>query len=396
MKKVVIELIPVLLVIIGISTVNVQAQDNDQPATAEKTENETKKKSSEDQYYEKPAKFSYSFDGEIHYNDVVQDLNEANPTGELDFHKFAVKSSYYLSSAWSVASKVIVEHSFDPNYDGGDVYVSNLYVKYKYSKKFYVTSGVISVPTSGGKKGFYGTVELSPVEKYLSYAWREAGIGVAGSLNDNISYKATLTSGLDPYELSSKSVIYSARNHDFFASLNNVATGVQLVYDNDYDVRFGFSALYSGLNKSGESSETFDGANYTFGEVFGAYKIGYVGTRAVATFSSIQGIEEINEVFHNKAGSAHAGALFEVSYDFSRFLNNDSQHLCTILRSEYYDSQFRTTGISDNSKYEHYDYSLGIVYQPIKSLEIKADYQIQRFGDKYSSQLFDLSLGFHF
>ncbi len=381
---------------------NVQAQDQSRPSGNEGTESsETTpkdKKSEDDQYYDSESeKFTYSIAGNINYNDVVQDLNNQNVRGEFDFYKIAAKTSYAFSKQWSLTSKVVVEHLFDPYYDNGDVYVQDLYLKYKHSKKFAVQTGIVSIPISGGKYGVYGSVMLAPVEKYLSYSWREAGVGISGGFKNNISYRATVTTGLDPSELYSKSGIFSARNHEFFESTKNVATAVQLVYDNKYDIRFGFSALYSGLNNSGVTSESFNGANYQYAELFGAYKIGYFGTRAVTSLSMINGVDAINEVFHNKVGKAQAGILIETSYDFSRFLNDETQKLHTFLRSEYYDTQYRTSGdVTDDSKYEHYDYTIGMVYQPTDFLELKADYQLLRFGGKYSSQLFDLSIGFKF
>ena len=381
---------------------NVQAQDQSKPSgnegaeSSETTPNE--KKSEDDQYYEtEPEKFTYSVAGNINYNDVVQDLNNQNIKGEFDFYQFIAKSNYAFSKKWSLTSKVVVLHLLDPEYNNGDVLVQDLYMKYKHSKKFAIQSGVVSLPINGGIYGIYGSVMLAPVEKYLAYSWREAGIGISGRFKNNVSYRATLTTGLDPAELHSKSGILSARTHKFFESTKNVATAIQLVYDNKYDIRFGFSALYSGLNNSGVTSATFSGANYQFAEVFSAYKFGYVGTRAVASFSTIQGVDAINDVFQNKAGSAQAGILLEASYDFSRFLNDETQKLHTFLRSEYYDTQYRTSGdVTDDSKYEHYDYTIGMVYQPTDFLELKADYQLLRFGGKYSSQLFDLSIGFKF
>jgi len=392
----------VLLLITGF-TINVSAQDQQEPlATASNvgTDKETKSdesKPDDDQYYDsKPEKFTYSLIGNINYNDIVQDLNKQNVRGEFDFYKFAAKSSYYISESWSVTSKVVVEHLLHPGYNSGDVYVQDFYAKFKQSKKFAIQAGLVSLPISGGKYGVYGSVMLAQVEKYLSYSWREAGIGFSGTFKNNVSYRATLTTGLDPSELYSKTGIFTARNHKFFESTRNVASAIQLVFDNKYDVRFGFSALYSGLNNSGVTSETFDGSSYNFVEVFGAYKFGYFGTRAVGSYSTVSNVESINEYFHHKVGSAQAGGLFELSYDFSRFLNDDNQKFHTVFRSEYYDTQYRTVDVTDDSKYEHYDYTLGIVYQPVDFIELKADYQIQRFGDKYSSQMFDLSLGFHF
>lgn len=326
----------------------------------------------------------------------MRNADDENPAGEFDFHNFVVKSAYHISKYWSAGVKVKVEHTFDTDYGGGDVYIHNLYLKRKISKNLVVQTGIISMPITGGKGSYYGSVELSPVEKYLAYDWREAGVSISGNLNSNIQYKATLSTGLDPQELNSKSVIYSARNHRFSASLNNFAGGLQLIYKPVENFKLGTSLLYSGLNNSGETSTTFNGADYKFIELFGAYSYGNTAVRTVATYSAVSGSDIINEEFHSKVGSAQAGALFEISYDVSRLLSMRDQQLYTVVRTEYYDSHYRTSGTEDVSKYEHYDYTFGIVYQPTEMLEFKADFQIQRFGADYSSQVFDLGLGFHF
>lgn len=394
MKKLKFKLVCLIVVMFGINS-NAISQYN-QNSYSETNTSEEKVEKPKDKYYDtKYEKFTYKIIGEIHYNDVVQDKDDVNLKGEFDFYKFAVKTGFNFNKKFSVTSKVVAEHTFDPDYDYGDVYVSDLYFKYKQSKKFSVQAGVLTVPNSGGNVGVYGSVVLSPIEKYMSYAWREAGIGVSGKIK-KINYKATLTTGLDPYELDSKKVIYKARNHDFFNSLNNVATGIQLYYGDYSSTRVGFSAIYSGLENSGETNTTFEGAYYTFAEIFGSHNFGNLGTRFVGTYSSVNNSEKINKEFYNKVGSEQAGGLVEFTYELSSLLKKQSQRMFVMFRSEYYDSHYRTEGTSDNPKYEHYDYTLGFVFMPIKNLEFKVDYQIQRFSDKYSSQIFDVGIGFQF
>ena len=350
-----------------------------------------------EKYYNKQIeKFSYKVVGEIHYNDVILNEEDKNLKGEFDFYKLAVKSGYKINKKLSLSSKIIVEHTLNPDYNYGDVYISDLYLKYKVSKKIAFESGIITVPISGGNVGVYGSVVLSPIEKYLSYSWREAGIGFTGKLINNFNYRATITTGLDPCELDGKKVIYKARNHHFYSSLNNFATGLQVYYEDYKNIRFGFSALYSGLENSSESNTTYKGAYYAFTEIFGSYKFGNFGTRLVGTYSKINKIDKINKEFYNKVGSDQVGGLLEFTYELSKLLSSPSQRIIVMLRSEYYDSHYKTKGVVDNKKYEHYDYTLGIVYMPIKNLEFKADYQIQRFSDNYSSQIFDLAIGFYF
>jgi|GEM_PF-6053140 len=342
--------------------------------------------------------FTYGASGEIHYNDVVRDENGPAAAGEVDFHKATFKAGYKIDKHWSVASKLKIEHAFDSKYNGGDVYVDNLYLKYKASKAFNVQAGIISVPISGGKSKVYGTVELSPVEKYMSFAWREAGIGFSGEFKNSLSYRATFTTGLNPAELQSKSVIYGARNARFYDSTQNFATGLQLKYEPLFNVTVGTSFLYSTLGNSKVYGVDLSGANYRIAEAFAIYTNGHFETRVVGVYSSVAESEKINEVFKNKIGSAQFGTLLEVSHDFTRFFNFKSPdaHLKGFLRTEVYDSHYRTSGIADNSKYEHTDYSLGIVYQPISVIEFKADYQILRAGGYASHHMFDFSIGYNF
>ncbi len=382
-------LIGLIIVCVVSTTSNAQYKKSDK-SYQEKDKNYGEKES----YSSKAPKLKYKIAGEIYYNNVVKDKDDANLKGELDFYKFAIKTSYNFTKKISITSKEISEHTFDPNYDYGDVYVSNVYVKYKHSKKIAVQTGMVSVPISGGKTDVYGSVELSPLEKYFSYPWRELGIGISGSFRYNLNYRITLSTGLDPYELDSKTVIYAARNNKFSSSLKNLATGMQVYFDNKSTTRFGFSAIYSSLEQSAETSKTFTGASYSFTEVFGVFNIGDVQTRIVGLLSSVNESDKIIEKFYNKVGSKQIGALFEVSYDFSALLNKEKYKLLVMLRSEYYDSHFRTQGIKDYKKYEHYDYTLGIVFVPLKNVEFKADYKIQNFDKDYSTRLFNIGIAF--
>lgn len=347
--------------------------------------------------YEK--KFSYSAEAELHYNDVVQKAGQNSvDAGKFDLHKAAFKAGYSINKHWSVGSKMVVEHAFDQEYDGGDIYLTNFYAKYKFSKKLNIQAGLINVPLCGGKSSTYGTVEVSPVEKYMSYAWRELGVSVSGSPSKKVSYKAMVSTGLNPAELNSKTVIYNARNADLGSSLQNVAIGSQFKFTPNYHWTFGTALFYSGLSNSSEQNVDLSGADYRLAEFYTQYAIGKFVSRVVGVYSTISESEKINEVFHSKVGSAQYGTLVEVGYDFSDFfpLKIEESSVKGFLRAESYDAHYRTEGISDKKKYEHTDYSIGLVYQPVKALEFKADYIMLKTGDEAFQQLFDFSLGYHF
>ena len=151
-------ILSLIIVLSSLGHTELNAQEYQTPNTEESKEEEARKDGVDEEYPEvNKEKFSYSIDGEIHYNDIVQDANNSNVRGELDFHKLAMKSNYYISDHLSLTGKIIVEHSFDSEYGGGDVFLHNLYAKFKHSKKLAIQVGIISVPISGGKNGIYGS-----------------------------------------------------------------------------------------------------------------------------------------------------------------------------------------------------------------------------------------------
>ena len=113
--------------------INVYSQYNSSSSWG--IENKHKVVSKEKYYNKKIQTFSYKIIGEIHYNDVVQNEDDENLKGEFDFYKLVVKSVYNMSKKLSLTNKVIVEHTFNPDYNYGDVYISDLYFKYELSKK---------------------------------------------------------------------------------------------------------------------------------------------------------------------------------------------------------------------------------------------------------------------
>ncbi len=347
--------------------------------------------------YEK--KLSYHAEAELHYNDVVQKTGKGNvDAGKFDLHKAAFKAGYTINKHWSVGSKVVVEHAFDQEHNGGDIYLTNFYAKYKFSKKLNIQAGLINVPLCGGKSSTYGTVEVSPVEKYMSYAWRELGVSVSGSPSKKVSYKATVSTGLNPAELNSKTVIYNARNADLGTSLKNLAIGSQFKFSMNYHWTFGTAFFYSALSNSSLENVDLAGADYRMAEFYTQYTVAKFESRVVGVYSTISESDKINEAFHSKVGSAQYGTLVEVGYDFSDFfpLKMEDSSVKGFLRAESYDAHYRTVEISDKKKYEHTDYSIGIVYQPVKALEFKADYVMLKTGDEAFQQLFDFSLGYRF
>lgn len=336
--------------------------------------------------------------GELHYNDIVSNESGVNEKGEFDFHKLVFQATYNVSKKFYVKSKLKVEHAFDSHYNGGDVYLDQMYLMYKLKPALHIKAGLISVPLMSSRSKLDGSVETSHVDKYMTYSWRELGVGFEGYFSDRISYKATISTGLEGAEIQNKSGIYSARNSDFFSSVNNLAAALQLKLKLTPALTFGNTVLYSGLQSKSEFDEQLEGAGYATNESFIQFHHGNISARAVGVYSSIRSVEKLNQVYGNGIGSSQYGGLVELGYDFTDLIKitENDKHLIALIRAEKFDTQYRTTDAKDKSKYERHDYTFAVLYQPLNFLEFKADFQILGAGGLGNSQQFDFGVSFHF
>lgn len=352
-----------------------------------------------DQYVDQHTeKFTYNVLAELHYNDAVYDKNGPSGQGELDFHELHFKAGYKINKHLKFKTALEIEHVFDSHYNRGDAFFKQAYLDYHKTPKIGFKAGLVNLPVTGSKSKIYTGVEIAPVEKYLSYAWRELGVVVYGDLTADLSYQASLTTGLEATEISSKSGIYSARNNHLFSSVSNLAAAAQLKYKLNQNLTIGSSALFSGLQSKQEYGSELKGAGYTLLEGFVTYKTGGVTTRVVSVYSTIAESDKINHTLHKHIGSSQYGSLVEVTYDFLYAPHHRAQgkHLIAYGRAEAYDTQLTTTGFDADPKYERYEYTLGVLYKPFKQIEFKADYQLLRSAGKKNLGQINIAIGYSF
>ncbi|MFP8488674.1 hypothetical protein ACKGJO_06180 [Gracilimonas sp. Q87] len=382
--KTILSLIIVLPGLLVLSLFEAQAQDTD-----------LYKDQNADQY---ENKFSYNVLSELHYNNVVYDKNGSTEVGKFDLHELHFKAGYKVNKYLKFKTALEIEHAFDSYYNGGDVFFKQAYFDYHKSDRVGLKVGLVNLPVTGSKSKIYSGVEIAPVEKYLSYAWRELGVVAYGDLTSKLSYQTSLTTGLEATEISSKSGIYSARNNSLLSSINNLAAAAQVKYKLNYNFTLGTSALFSGLQSNQEFGGSLEGAAYTLMEGFAAYKSGAITSRLVGVYSTIQESDKINQILGKHIGSSQYGSLIEVTYNFLYDPNTGSKtkHFIVYSRVEAYNTQLTTIGFEADPKYERFEYTLGVLYKPFKQIEFKTDYQwLNSSGKKNLGQL-NLAVAYSF
>lgn len=344
-----------------------------------------------------PEQVSFSISGQIHYNDVIENINQPSLNGEFDFHKISVKGGYKFNEALSFNTNLKIEHAFDKAYDNGDFFFSKMYLDYKTSNNLSFQAGMISTPLTTTKSKPYGGVETALFDKLITLGWRELGVGVKGKINPKISYKATVSTGLTPTELSKKKGIYAAKNSKFTSSLENIAVGAHLNYQLDDHFKFGTSALISTLDSKSNYGDTFEGANYKVLEAYLVYKYKGLGSRIVGGYSKLKGIEDINRVLGSEVGESQVGGLFELQYNLythPSFENIRGNALYLFSTAEIIDTQFTTKTVYNDPASRRTNYTIGFIYSPIAQFTFKADYQIAHVATQGKANLFNISLGF--
>ena len=342
--------------------------------------------------------FKFGVSGELHYNEIVNDLIPPQFSSQLDFHKIGIKTGYQITENISVNSELKIEHLFEEKYNNGDVFYTKISLNYKKSSRFGIEAGMISMPLTGSKPKPYGGVETSQVEKYITQSWRELGVSFYGKLNNGISYKANLMTGLEPWEITGKKGIYNAKVSHFVSSMNNFAGAVQLKYQTELGIGFGGSLVYSGLESKVDYGNALSGANYKLVEAFVTYGTGGFSSRATAAYSHITNSDKINNVIGQNIGESQLGSLVEVRYDLLKIpvFGISDQNMVVFTRAEFFDTQYTTSNIEPSAINEHYQYTFGAIYKPVSMIELKADYQILRTEGIDDLNMMNISVGFSF
>lgn len=341
--------------------------------------------------------FSIGGSGELHYNDIVQDFNGPASAGEFDLHKVILKAGYHFNERLNFHTKFKYEHGFSGKDNGEALFVDRAYADYKVNPGFGIRGGLVGVPLGGSKFKPYNGIETSPVEKYISYSWRELGAGVFGMLHGRLSYEAYLMTGLEAEELSTHSGLYSARKNKFTSSVDNPAAAIRMGYDLGSGVELGVSGLVSGLKSKGKYGEDLSGTAFSLMEGHLVYGTGGFKSRVVGVYTQISGADKINARLQNDLGDSQYGALLELAYDLVHLPGiNVGQHLIAYGRGEVYDFHATTRAIPENPDYERRELTFGFIYKPMPSVGFKTDYQILQSKGSRDLRKLNLGIGYYF
>ena len=317
----------------------------------------------------------------------------ANLTRNVLFlgHKFSSKI-YFFSEMELENAGVNSSGKFQ-----GELSMEQLFLKFNINRDVYLTAGLfiprIGIINENHLPTTFNGNDRTYVETFLIPAtWREIGVGLYGNVRrvPGLNYSLALVNGLNSATFKNGSGISEGRFEGSNATASNIAvTGALLYYVKDF--RLQASAYYGG--SAGLVKRVADSLKLSSGP-FGTpvalveaniqyHKNGMV-FKALATTVQIQDAYAINRAYANNTPSSMVGAYAEVGYNLLKAFNESTTKNFTLFaRYEWMDLNqgIPSNGIENGTLRKKFTV-VGLTYQPVQGVVIKADYVLRNTGER--------------
>lgn len=279
----------------------------------------------------------------------------------------------------------------------GEISMEQLFLKFNINRDMYLQAGLFiprigiinenHLPTTfnGNDRTYVETVVIPAT-------WREIGIGLYGNLRSipGLNYSFAVMNGLNSEAFSNGSGIREGRQEGINATASNVAiTGSLLYYVKNW--RLQTSAYYGG--SAGLTKRVADSLQLSsgpFGTPVGLveaniqYNNNGVSFRVLGVMVNIADAFEINRAYANNTPAVMTGYYAELGYNFYQLINSESRkNLTAFARYEALDlnSSIPSNGVKNGINKKNY-IVVGITFQPVSGVIVKADYVLRNTGDR--------------
>jgi hypothetical protein len=335
-----------------------------------------------------------------------QDGAPSNRNDRIDFLRAVVYLGYKFSDHWLLNTEIEYEHALTGEDEGGEVGVEFAYVDYMHSRAVNARTGLVLVPLGFINELHEPTAYLGArrpdVDRFiLPTTWREIGAGMYGEAGP-FAYRGYVTSSLDSAGFTAANGIRGGRQQGSLALANDWALSGRLDYVALEGLLVGGS-VFSG--DTGQGRETLDGsglsARTTVYDFHADWKWRGLWLRALYAGSSIGQAAEINELNgftgDQSVGSRQEGWYVQGAFDLFSLSPGSKVSLTPYVRYEQYDTQAAVPiGFERNPANDNTELTLGLAFQPIDQLILKADWQERRNEADTGVNQWNVSVGYIF
>ncbi|MDY6979263.1 MAG: porin [Pseudomonadota bacterium] len=303
--------------------------------------------------------------GELHYNNLSNNLAGGSDKDMLDFHRFVLFFGYEYTDDIRFFSELEIEHAYAADSaDGskpGAVELEQAYVEFDLNDKTSAKGGVFLLPVgilneTHEPPTFYG-VERNPVEKnIIPTTWWAAGAELTGRFGQGFSYNLGIHEGLklDP---SGDMAVRSGRQKSAEADASDLASTARLKYTGIPGLELAATVQHQ-TDISQAPGDNLGSANLI--EAHAIYTSGAFGLRALYATWDLDGTAPAAN-----GADEQTGWFIEPSYKLTSKFGVFARH-------NVWDNQ---AGSSADTEYSQTD--VGFNYWPHEDVVIKMDYQTQ-------------------
>ena len=335
--------------------------------------------------------------GELHLNSTLD--ADGNRAGEVDFHRFVLFFGHQYNPSFRFYSELETEHAFAGPDQPGEVELEQAFVEYRSpSGGPAVRAGLVLVPF-GHLNTIHEPTTFQGVERpkvdgiIIPTTWREAAVGVVGSIGDTAGYEAYLISGLNAAAFTAAKGLRGGRTGVAEAYAGAPALVARLHAEPVLGLEVALSGYYgdAGANHPEKKVEVgVTGAAFDL-----RYKAHAIEARAEVAAFSLSGSEALASADVAAVGSLLTGGYLELGIDLLELAGRE-QELIPFVRYEQYDTTAEVADGLTDPETGATDLVLGLTWRPIPQVALKADHIVRSPEAGESEQVTSLGLGYMF
>jgi hypothetical protein len=365
--------------------------------------------------------------GEGYYRNLVGDKGDAK--NRADLLRMVLYTGYKFTDSILFNAEIEFEHATTgstKSSSGGSVSVEFAYLDFLLRDWANIRAGLVLVPMGFINEihepvSYFGVHRPEIERQIIPSTWRENGVGILGTLFEQVDYQAFVINGFNAEGFDSGG-LRGGRQKGNRALAEHLAFVARLDWTPMEQLLVGGSVYHgnSGQNQDVGVSGTL--APYsvaipdtptTIWEVHAQYEDHGLHLRSLFTMAEIGDSSDLTAALGPVGGTsggtgelaaseAVAGQMLgvygEIAYDLMPLLFPDSEKtLEPFFRYSYYDTQRDVpSGFSSDKSKEIEIYTLGVSFQPIPRVVIKADYRNRSAKSGELPDEFNLGVGFVF
>ena len=363
--------------------------------------------------------------GEGYYSKVVGDKGGAK--NRADLLRMVLYTGYKFTDNILFNAEIEFEHATTGSTEsssGGSVSVEFAYLDFLLRDWANIRAGLVLVPMGFineiHEPVYYFGVNRPEIERQIiPSTWRENGVGLLGTLYEQVDYQAFVINGFNAEGFDSGG-LRGGRQKGNRALAEHLAFVARLDWTPIQQLVVGGS-VYHGNSGQNQNVAVSADVPYTVGipdtpttiwEVHAQYEDHGLHLRSLFTMADIGDAADLTAALapvgvgggtgELATGEAVSGEMLgvygEVAYDLMPLLFPDSERtLEPFFRYSYYDTQRDVpSGFSRDKSKEIEIYTLGFSFQPIPRVVIKADYRNRVAKSGGLPDEFNLGVGFVF